>query len=236
MEVKNKDGALKFLREHLEDAGIFVMSNGKVANNTSRLLNPDEFKGFVLIDEMAPVIFLNAADWQASQIFTLAHEVAHVFLGKSAAFNFDRMLAPNEALELYCNKLGAEVLISKAIFDSDWGALAGSLKDKAAKLSKRYKVSQLVVSRRALENGLVSKDQFFDFYKEEMRQYHANKLKNKSMMGNFYNSQNNRIGKGFTSLINVAVSEGTVSYLDAYRLTDLYGKTFDQTFSNMGIV
>ena len=54
----------------MEHAGILLVVNGVVGNDTSRRLDPDEFRGFALVDEYAPLIFVNNADFKAAQMFT----------------------------------------------------------------------------------------------------------------------------------------------------------------------
>ena len=85
--------ALRELQRMIEDAGILMVVNSVVGNNNHRKLEVNEFRGFVLVDEYAPLVFVNGADGKAAQMFTLAHEMAHIWFGSSAAFDL-RQLQP----------------------------------------------------------------------------------------------------------------------------------------------
>lgn len=65
---------LLLLRHHAETLGVTIVINGAVGNNTHRILDPEEFRRFVLTDEYAPLVFINNADGKAAPMFTLAHE------------------------------------------------------------------------------------------------------------------------------------------------------------------
>ena len=112
--------ALVLQMEQIEDSGVLVMRNGVVGNNTHRVLSVEEFRGFALADKYAPLIFLNGADSKAAQMFTLAHELAHIWLGQSGISNLEETYAPHVGVERFCNSVAAKVLIPDGEISQLW--------------------------------------------------------------------------------------------------------------------
>lgn len=224
-------GALESLRTAMESAGILVFSNGIVGNNTRRKLVTDEFRGFVLADKYAPLVFVNGSDAKAAQMFTLAHELAHVFFGASAAFDLKNLEAADDPTEQACNLVAAEFLTPEREFRETWVEV-NKTKDPFNRLARHFKVSTLVTARRALDLGLINKKRFFDFYDDYLVQ--EKKRAKKSSGGDFYATQGTRLGKRFSQAVVQAVSSGRLAYSDAFRLTGLHGKTFARFAKSFG--
>jgi Zn-dependent peptidase ImmA (M78 family) len=74
-------------------------------NNNTRKLDPEEFRGFVLSDRYAPLIFVNGADFKSAQMFTLAHELAHLWLGRDGVFDLQDLQPGNSDVERFCTQL-----------------------------------------------------------------------------------------------------------------------------------
>ncbi|MEE8432208.1 MAG: ImmA/IrrE family metallo-endopeptidase [Candidatus Desulfatibia sp.] len=223
--------ALSALREAMEEAGIMVVINGVLGNNTHCKLNPSEFRGFVLVDEYAPLIFVNGSDSKAAQMFTLAHEVAHVFLGSSAGFDLREMQPANDPTEQVCNRIAAELLIPENSLRSLWHTFEND-SEPFQKIAREYKVSALVAARRALDIALIDKNRFLEFYRAYLSD-ERRKAASRAPGGDFYNNQNVRVGQRFASFVLRAAKEGKLLYSEAYKLTGLYGATFDRYTSSI---
>jgi len=225
--LPNWEVALQTLRRTIERAGILVFSNGVVGLNNHRPLDPEEFRGFVLCDKLAPVIFLNDADTKSARIFTLAHELVHVWLGTDGVFNLENMMPAKEKAERYCNRVAAEFLIPEYKLTERWEEANATVRPFHA-IANWFKVSPVVAARRALDLRLISKYEFFRFYQDDRAEWQRLKKlrKKRKSGGNFYAVQNLRLGRRFSSAVVRAAHEGRILYQDAFRLTGMKGKTF----------
>jgi Zn-dependent peptidase ImmA (M78 family) len=211
---------------HIEDKGIITIFNGIVENNTHRPIPVDECRGFVLVDEYAPFMFVNNSDFKSAQMFTIVHELAHIWTGHSAGFDFRRLQPANDPIEILCDKVAAEFLVPAQAFDEVWNHSPNNF----AYASRYFKVSKIVIARRALDTGKISRPQFFDFYEEYSNREFAKK-ENQGSGGDFYATTKKRISITFASHVNQAVKSGDLLYRDAYKLTGLKGDTFENFFS-----
>lgn len=227
---KSWEGAQRFLQDKIEDAGILIFLSGIIENNTHRKLDPDEFQGFALIDEYAPLIFINSADFKAAQMFTIAHELAHLFIGKEGISRFSDMRPTDNDVERRCDKIAAEFLVPESELLGFWEEIKQH-SNPYGMIARRFKVSSWVAARRALDLGLIKKEKFFEFYNEQKENERQKRREVKG--GSFWNTQNTRIGHRFGLAVISAAAAGRLLYRDAYALTGLRGGTFDQFVEKM---
>ncbi len=213
--AKSWEDALKLQIARLEEHGILVMRSGTVGSNTHRVLDVEEFRGFALSDELAPVIFVNGVDYAGAQMFTLMHELVHLFLGQSAISNLEQTYSPDVSTERFCNEVAAEILVPAAELKTVWTNMR-QRPDYLRPLCAHFKVSGMVMLRRLRDLGLINKQQFQESWQElEMR---AKTQKAKSSGGDYYGSTRNRASAIFSRAIVASTLVGQTLYRDAFRL------------------
>ncbi|MGA2540047.1 MAG: XRE family transcriptional regulator [Verrucomicrobiota bacterium] len=158
------DETVRYTIEAAEDYGILVLRSGYAGTSTSRTLLVDEFRGFALFDEYAPLIFINGADALAAQIFTIAHEIAHIWIGETGVSNTEKTYSTGSTIEKYCNSVAAEVLLPLEELHVSWHGKRNDITE-IDRLSYQYKISRIVVARRARDAGLLTEEKFNAYYK-----------------------------------------------------------------------
>ncbi len=230
--VRTWHEAVGELRRAIEELGVMAVINGVVGNNTHRKLDVEEFRGFALSDENAPLVFVNGADAKSAQMFTLVHELAHIWLGESALTDTGLTSRPSQEIEAWCDRAAAEFLVPAEELKACWRDVR---REEAPFeiIARRFKVSPIVAGRRAMDLRLVDRGTFFAFYENyiarEKRQRHT------SGGGNFYNNQNTRVGELFATQVILAAKGGRVSFKEAYDLTGLRGGAFQEYANRLGV-
>ena len=84
-----------------------------------------------------------------------------------------------------------------------------------------------------MDLGLVSRKAFFEFHKAYMEEEHRPQAA--SSVGDFYNTQNTRIGQAFALRVFRAAKEGRLSFKEAYALTGLHGGAFQEYARRLGV-
>lgn len=157
-------------------------------------------------------------------MFTLCHELAHIFIGEDGISKFEALQPSDHVIEKLCDQTAAEFLVPSDDLRRLWSEVSHR-DDTYDAVARHFKVSQLVAARRAQDVELISRNEFLDFY-ERFRA--GERRRDRSNGGNFWNTQNTRIGRRFEEAIVRAVREDRLLYREAYALTGLKGETFER--------
>jgi Zn-dependent peptidase ImmA (M78 family) len=195
------------------------MRSGVVGNDNTRPLSVSEFQGFAINDAIAPLVFVNAKDFETAKIFTLLHEIAHIWIGRSGISNPDEIL-PDIALpviETFCNAVATEALVPKNDFQAYWKPYYNF--NDVQNLAKHFRVSTLVILRRAKELELISFPTFIDLLKTAQNQTQPKQKKDDG--GNFFNSLLARHSPKLVEAVFDDIRQGRTMYRDGARLLNL---------------
>ena len=206
-----------YYRKLLGDLGIFIFLNGKYKDNTHRPLNIKEFRGFVLSDKKAPIIFINQLDSKTGQLFTLIHEFVHLLYGDSDLLDNKDFNNQNKK-EAIINSITAEILAPKEIIIKMFDGQK-DIKDNLEIIAKKTEVSKFVVLRRLYDLSIIPKDIYLSInidLEEEFKQ--ITKHRNPSKGGNYSNNLRFRIDNNFFKYVNNAVLENKITYTDAFSI------------------
>ncbi len=214
----NWEDSLRLFVRQADAAGVLVMVNGVVGNNTHRRLNPEEFRGFALSDELAPLIFVNGADAKAAQIFTLAHELAHLWLGDSALSSIGAFpQSCTRQQEIWCNAVAAEMLVPLSSIQLELKD-EEPLSETLQRLGNIYKVSSLVILRRLLDVGYVDRTIFDKEWKTRLANLQSRARSDGTGGGDFYKTVFVRSSNRFTRALVASTLEGYTLHRDAFRM------------------
>ncbi len=215
--------------------GVLVMVSGIVGSNTRRRLDPGEFRGFALADDRAPLIFINGADSRAAQMFTLAHELAHLWIGQSAISDAAPDALPVHEVEAWCNRVAAELLAPSAAVREEYRE-GEQLAHALPRLARRFKVSALVILRRLHDLGILTRAAFRNACDAEWERLQSLPNSGGSGGGDFYRTQTARVGDRFARAVVASALEGRASFTESLRLLGFRkAHTFDELARRLGL-
>lgn len=212
--MRTWEEALRQFIEQADDSGVMIMVNGVVGSNNRRKLDSAEFRGFALSDGLAPLIFINGSDTKSAQMFTLAHEMAHVWLGETGLSDVESVWSPTNRIEQWCNQVAAEFLVPLAALQREYRQ-TNDLAENVSRLARSFKVSTLVILRRIHDAGHLAQDELWTAYHDELARLLAIP---RGTGGNFYLTQAARVSKRFARAWVASALEGQTLHRDAFRL------------------
>ena len=216
----------------LEDVGALVMMSGIVGNNTYRPLSTDEFRGFSLYDDLAPLIFVNlAGESYGAQNFTLVHEFAHLLAGHSALSGGDHLLG-GTGEEAWCNRVAALALLpddALAAFDA-----AQSLQDYRV-AARRFGVSAEVALHRLYGARRIDEERYGALLEAVRADYGSEKRRTGG--GNYYNTLTTRLGRPLATAIVTSTLEGRMGFTEGFRMIGSHKReVFDELARRLQVV
>jgi Zn-dependent peptidase ImmA (M78 family) len=239
--IRDKEHAWRHLRSCLGNLRIAVFISGYARSYTHRPFDVNEFRGFVLSDDYAPCMFINGVDAITAQLFTMIHELTHLLFADTGVSNpfYDQSEHPDpSSMELYANKVAASFLVPESQLRAVWNADAVQKSKGLASVAGRFRVSSIVVLRRAMDTGLIDRDTFYQLYNSQIAtQYEdSGQAQESKNGGNYYSNHSAKLGIVFTEALYSALRAGYVQYGDAYKMTGMRGQTFDNYFTSQGYV
>ena len=164
--------ASRHLVELIGKARVLVMISGVAVSDVRRTLDPNEFRGFALADDLAPLIFVNGADTKEARMFTLVHELAHLWLGQSALSDSRLDVLPGHNIEAWCNRVAVEFLVPVTQICEEYRR-EDNLPDALANLAWDFNVNTLVMLRGIYDVGGLTREEFRHAYDAELENLKA---------------------------------------------------------------
>jgi Zn-dependent peptidase ImmA (M78 family)/transcriptional regulator with XRE-family HTH domain len=231
--IRGEMTLLKHLRSAAQGVGIYVILVGDLGYHQSRIPS-DVFRGIAIADELAPMVVVNPNDVDAAKVFTLVHELAHLWLGSKAisSFNALRGIGGGHSREKLCNMVAAEFLVPENDLRERWDVSERDIARAVERLAKHFKVSRAVIARRLLDLDFISKDRHGSLLAAYQAQWQDRKDKQSeregggapppAVMDKF------RLGENTIRTVITAAHEGRIGLQSAARLIGIPVSRFDQ--------
>jgi len=229
--TSNWEDFLRKFIQNVESLGVLVMRSGIVGNDVRRKLDVKEFRGFAISDKLAPLVFINSRDAKAAQIFTLAHELAHIWVGSSGISNPNpqkRSVDLKNDTERFCNTVAAELLVPAQELARYWNPNTSNPANVGA-IAVRFRISPLVALRRAYDLGRLDSTEFLSLWEAQLQKFKSREAEQpEERGGNFWNSFNARNGSNLTDAVLGEVRARRVLYTNAARLLSVRVRTIEK--------
>ena len=218
-----------------ETNGIFISKTSFIQAGLK--LDLEELQGFAIADAYAPFVFINSNDWNSSQLFTLVHELAHIWIAQTGLSNqIESELEHKDKfhpVELFCNEVTANVLMPKEFFLKLDSLLFQDFQE-IVKIAKQLGVSSYALLVRALNLKVITHTVYQQVKNQLDNNYntHLQKAKqtqqNKQGKPNYFLLQLNRNSKLFTQTILDAFRGGLIEPTMASNLLNVKVNKFSK--------
>ena len=236
--LKTAKEAFNILRNSIAGIGVIIMMNGIVGNNTHRTLSVSEFRAFTLVDPYAPLIFINSRDTDNGKLFSLLHELVHIWIGKDDFYNDTHGVSQKVSKEeQFCNAVAAEILVPSSVFFDEWSKQTGNSEAILHALEKKFICSRFTLLIKSFNTGKIRKKEFdrlLNLFKEQFETAQNQKQDKASGGGDFYRTLATKWDKKVIQAMYASAQSGRTQYRDVYRLTNTTGMTFHELIRKVG--
>ena len=213
---KPKDAmtAFKYLRNKIEDAGIFVLLMGNLGSHHTNIY-PQTFRGIASSDIFAPFIVINKHDSKSACSFTLLHELTHLLINEPGISNNDDTQKPQNIVEQFCNDVAAEILLPSSELTSLYASNnEEELLNLIADISNEKKLSKSMVAYNLYKHCKIDYD-LWKAIQEKLKSngdqnYKVKQDKGKTGGPNYYTTKRSDLGKALFNLTKRAVYNGAL--------------------------
>jgi len=204
----------KTLACKIESLGILVMRQSSIGHHT-RPLNVEEFRGFAIADDYAPIIFVNHADALGARLFTLMHELCHIWIGQSGISDSGSLGRRDE--EVLCNPVAAEFLVPEKELLDLWLVEQQTWESNLPLLEAHFHVSTWTLARRALSLSLITQDEYTNYIADRQKAY-----KKREAQGgpNYYQTKKAQISGLFSRAVVTEALNGQLLLREASQFLD----------------
>ncbi len=201
----------------VEQRGVYLVQDSLLGK-----LAAEEVRGFAVSDRYAPFIFVNPSDALNARVFSVLHELAHVWVGKDGISNLsgDKRGAtgqsPQDAIETFCNRVASRVIVS----DEELAELTGSSQERnlvipaIPRIAESIGASRELVAVRLLEIGSITQSDY-----ESLRElYASDRSGRKASGGSYYRNRVANLGRRYILQVESAFDSRRITGSEAASL------------------
>jgi Zn-dependent peptidase ImmA (M78 family)/transcriptional regulator with XRE-family HTH domain len=235
-QVQSSEELFNTLRDKAGEAGVFVLRKADLGSGHSKI-SVEEFRGLVISDPIAPFIVVNPNDARPALLFTLVHELAHLWLGESGISNFDALrIGPfdYQEREVFCNEVAAEFLVPENVLANEWQRVMNTeLEFAIQSLADRFKVSRVVVARRLLDFQKITSDTYWEMYNQWRDEWSTVRERQRESEGGpgYFIITKSKLGSKLLNTVIGAAYDGRLSFRNASKLlgikVDYFSKFYE---------
>ncbi len=237
-EFKKNEKYLKALKDALEKLNIFISITG--SNKSNKSISLEQAQGFAIVDNIAPFIFVNTKNATNAKIFTLIHEVVHLFLNESGIsenpIKDRKPECTEDKIEDFCNSVASEILMPRDIFLKSFEHASGGLEERIKQLSKYFLISELAICVRLWKLRMITYADYENVYSlidNRIKKYlkeKAGKQKESKSGGEYYNNMRSKNGELLSKLAFSAYKNGHILTMDISNILSVKTGNLDRYF------